>query len=85
MKLKINKIAEGLHPSEVIVEVRTAEGVERLVVDVDSIENSAIEVGSPVGKRNGHFLIELPRETFRGSWRVWVSKDDLTGLLEKVA
>lgn len=84
MRLKIKRIAEGLHPSEAVVEIQ-GEKVERLVVDADSIENGAIEVGSPVGKRNGHYLIELPRETFRGTWRVWVSKDQLTDLMERVA
>ena len=86
MKLKITRIADGLHPSEAIVEIRSGEGAERLVVDGDSIHNDMLEVGAPVGKRNGHFLVELPRETFRGAWRVWVSKDELLeDRLEKVA
>ena len=85
MKLKIREIGGGLHPSEVIVEIDTAEGTDKLVIDSASIQGSAIEVGFPVGKRNGHFLVELPAETSRGKWRVWVAKNVLTDGLENVA
>lgn len=85
MKLKISQSGAALHPSEVIVEVKTEDGIERLVVDAASIENNTIEVGFPVGRKNLAYLVELPRETFRGTWRVWVDEDQLVGQLEKVA
>jgi hypothetical protein len=85
MRLKVTEIGAALHPSEVIVEVRTAEGVERLVIDSISIQNGTIDVGFPVGKRNGHLLVELPRESFRGAWRIWVARDKLVGQLKDVA
>ena len=73
--IRVQEIGPALHPSEVIVGVTTAEGgQENLVVDKRSIRNGAIGVGYPVGRENNRLLIELPRETLRGHWRVWVSE-----------
>jgi hypothetical protein len=74
MRVKIQEIGSGQHPSEKVVKVETIEGPEQLVVDKRSIQNLSLDVGFPVGQNNGHFLVELPRETARGSWRVWVDK-----------
>jgi hypothetical protein len=80
MRVKVDEVGKGLHSSEVVVQIETAEGEpQRLVVDRRSIVDGTIEVGYPVRRDNGHYLIELPRETIDGSWRVWVSKDVLVG------
>ncbi len=80
MRVKVDEVGKGLHPSEVVVQIQTAEGQpERLVVDRRSIVDGTIEVGYPIRRDNGYYLIELPRETIGGSWRVWVSKDILAG------
>ena len=75
MKLKAQKIREGLHPSEVVVAVETDNGAERLVVPKRSFEDSALEIGYPISDESGRYLVELPQETTSGAWRVWVSKD----------
>lgn len=76
MRVRIEEVRNGLHPSEVVVSVRTTEGMERLVVDRRSIaQNHSIEVGYPIDRRENLFLVELPRETTTGSWRVWVAED----------
>ncbi|HEX8239795.1 MAG TPA: hypothetical protein VF574_08670 [Allosphingosinicella sp.] len=77
MKLKVRLIGRGLHEDEILVIVMTRDGEEEVMLDRDDLEGDAIEVGSPVGKSNGHLLVELPRETARGSWRVWVAKEEL--------
>jgi hypothetical protein len=78
MRVKVDEVGKGLHSSEVVVQIQTAEGEpQRLVVDRRSIVNGTIEIGYPVRRDNGYYLIELPRETIGGSWRVWVSKDVL--------
>lgn len=77
MKIKIKEIGVGLHPSEKVVEVSTSEGAARLVVDVSSISNNQLDVGFPLAQKGGNSLVELPREAFNGSWRVWVSNSDL--------
>ena len=75
MRVMIEEVGSGQHPSEKVVRIQTAEGPEQLVVDHRSIHNQTLDVGFPVGKNNGHLLVELPRETFRGAWRVWVEKN----------
>jgi hypothetical protein len=34
-------------------------------------------VGWPVSKQGDLALVELPRETHTGAWRVWVRRDEL--------
>lgn len=80
MRLKVEKIGDGLHPSEVVVGVKTTSGVQQLYIDQDSLaSDSTLGVGWPVGQdQNGKLLlVELPGETASGSWRVWVDRDDL--------
>jgi len=77
-QVKIEQVREGQHPSEVVVAVRTADGgSEKLVVDRRSIRNDALDVGYPVGEDNDRLLVELPRESMRGLWRVWVKRDSV--------
>lgn len=77
MRVKIRSIGPGLHPNEVIVEVQTLHGAERLVVDKRAISASSVSVGAPLREDKGNRLIELPRETLNGLWRVWVKPDAL--------
>jgi len=72
MRVKVQEIGHALHPSERVVEVTTASGKERLVVDKRSIDNGSLSVGSPIARAKDFWLVELPRETMSGSWRVWV-------------
>jgi len=78
MHVKVREIGEGLHPSEVVVSVRTREGEENLAVSRSSLVDATLPVGWPVGQDDDHFLVELPHETFRGYWRVWVPKGDVS-------
>lgn len=78
MRVKVETIGVGQHPSEKIVSVETKEGPQQLVVDERSIHSHSLDVGFPVGEHNGHYLVELPRETSRGEWRVWVEKGIVT-------
>lgn len=80
LRVKVRPIRDGLHPNEVVVAFDTAEGTqETLVVDRRSLRSDTIRVGYPVGsdQTNRRLLIELPRETMRGQWRVWVSSDSV--------
>lgn len=85
MRLLIVDAGEGLSPRERMAQIKTSEGPEYLIVDSSCIGKGYIEVGFPVRVRNGDYLIELPRETVRGSWRVWVPKDQLIGAEAQVA
>ena len=81
-RIKIQKVGDGQHPSEVMVAVNTATGQERLIVDRRSLNGDTIDVGYPVGGEGNYLLVELPRETMRGEWRVLVPRVDV---IEEVA
>jgi hypothetical protein len=84
LRIKVRMIGEGQHPSEAMVAVTTADGTqEELIVDKHSLVNDTLRVGYPIGSEDNRLLIELPRETLRGRWRVWVPSDSL--ISEKAA
>lgn len=80
MQLKVKRMGEGQHPSEVVVAVRTADGSdEKLIVDKRSIrQGDMLEIGYPVGEDRDELLVELPRESLRGIWRIWVKRELVT-------
>jgi hypothetical protein len=84
MRLKVEKVADGLHPSEAIVSVKTSSGSERVVVSTRSIESGSIPVGWPLGIQGQTTLVELPRETESGAWRIWVPSDQLIEIEERM-
>lgn len=76
--LRVKKVGGGMHPSETVVEVATKTGPEQLSVFPDEIqEDKFVRIGFPVDSSQGHHLVELPSETARGSWRVWVKREDV--------
>jgi hypothetical protein len=77
MRIKVREIGKGLHPNELVVEVQTLEGAEHLVVDKRTIKKSTLLVGVPLRTEGNRVLVELPRETTSGAWRVWVKSDAL--------
>jgi hypothetical protein len=86
MRVMVREIGPGLHPSEVVVEVQTAGGPERLVVDREAISDKTLFVGwRPLGEKNGQLLVELPNETMTGTWRVWVRRRDIVPESQKSA
>jgi hypothetical protein len=76
MWVRVKDIEQGLHPSEAIVMIETVQGQEEVVVDRRVIQHNSIEVGQPVAVSpdDKYYLVELPAETSRGAWRVWVAK-----------
>jgi hypothetical protein len=84
MRLKVEEVGKSLHPNEVVVAVRTTDGPERLVVSRRSLVEGSVEVGWPLGSEGDLFLVELPRETQTGAWRVWVPKEQLIEVEERI-
>lgn len=74
MRVEVNEIGGGLHPDEVVVSVATRDGSAELAVDRTSFNGTTLSVGWPVEQEGDFYLVELPRETFQGFWRVWVPK-----------
>ena len=80
--VKVQELGSGQHSSEVAVGVTNDAGVqETVILDRTSIENGAINVGYPVEVDKARLLVELPRETTSGQWRIWLKKADV---LDKV-
>lgn len=80
MRLKVEKISEGLHPNEALVSVKTKDGPVSMVVDQTIISaDSTVGIGWPVARntKDSLLLVELPRETESGAWRVWVAENEL--------
>jgi hypothetical protein len=77
MLLKIDGRNEGAVPSEAVVTIDTLEGREEVIVHSSQIKGNSVEVGV-IGKTDDkRVLVELPRETLKGKWRVWVKEGDL--------
>ena len=77
MLLKCHKLMDGPGPSEVVIEIVVHGGTEELMVQSGSLKGAAVEVGSVLGLRDGFSLVELPRETSTGKWRVWVPSQEV--------
>ena len=77
------KVGNGLHPSEMVVSVKTTDGEQNLVIDRRSLLDGYVAIGYPIREHDGNYLVELPRETASGSWRVWVSRTDLREATER--
>ena len=78
MHLRVTKLADGPGPGEVVVEVTTITGAtEQVVVHVSGMVGDTIDVGHPLASGEEQQLIELPRESTSGKWRLWVPQSDM--------
>jgi hypothetical protein len=78
MKLRIRIENVGLHPNERIVKITTTSGDESMAVHVRSLSDNMLNIGGyPIDESDDSVLVELPRETFTGAWRVWVPKSEV--------
>jgi hypothetical protein len=77
MRVKIRDKQPGLHPSEMVVGLQTKTGLERMVIHRRSIKDDGVDIGFPISDQDDSYLIELPRETLSGTWRVWVTKNQV--------
>jgi hypothetical protein len=79
-QIAVEDVEDGLHPNEVVVTIRTAENqTEEVAVDRGLVENNRLRA-SAVGSQHERVLVELPRETLSGSWRVWMPKTSVFGV-----
>ena len=77
MRLSVEEVGSGLHPSETVVVIKAVHGQERLTISKRSISHGSIEVGWPLREEGDRMLVELPRETQDGAWRIWVDRAQL--------
>jgi hypothetical protein len=77
MRLKCHVLMTGPGPSETTVGISTADGEEEVVVDAALVHSDGLEVGRVLEKTKDRALVELPRESASGRWRVWVPRSTL--------
>lgn len=72
-------ILAGLIPTERIAGVMNASGeVEEVLVSERSIRDKGmVAFAIQMRRADGAVLIELPRETSSGKWRIWVKKSTI--------
>jgi hypothetical protein len=74
MLIKLKGQREGPIPLETVVTIATARGrTEDVIVHRCQVHERSLEVAY-IGERDGLLLVELPRESLSGRWRVWVPK-----------
>lgn len=78
MKLKCEVVMDGPGPNEQIVRVRAADGhTEDVVAHRSSVQNGLLETSRALARDGGRVLVELPRESTAGNWRLWVPHTEL--------
>lgn len=77
MYLRVREVGIGMHPDERIVEVLTKSGREEFPVFPIHRHGEFVEIGYPVGGDAEYYLVQLPAETGRGAWRIWVRRSDV--------
>jgi hypothetical protein len=74
MRVRTERQEAGPIPSETVVAIRTVTGsTEEVIVDASQVDENGVEVGF-IGQKGEDILVQLPRETLRGRWRLWVPK-----------
>jgi hypothetical protein len=78
MTIKLNcTVAKGLIPAEKTVFIQKADGnLEEVTVSSKSVSGGRLEA-SEIGRIKNKILVELPRESASGRWRIWVSKSSV--------
>ncbi|MGA9068690.1 MAG: hypothetical protein WB424_00460 [Terracidiphilus sp.] len=72
-------ISEGLMPSEKIAQIETADGKSEVVsVSSRNIHDNKL-VAFEIGRSEGRVLVELPRESASGRWRIWIMESAIVG------
>ena len=70
-------VEEGLSPTERVVHITTIDGsIEEVTVPASLVLSKSI-VASIVGRDASNALVELPRESATGRWRLWVPAKEL--------
>jgi len=72
-------ISDGLMPSERIAQIETADGKpEAVTVSSQNIQGNRL-ITFEIERSDGRVLIELPRESASGRWRIWVKESAIGG------
>lgn len=74
VKVATNRVMDGLMPAEKIAHIQVfGGGIEEVSVSVNDISPDNRLIAFMIGKEGDRVLVELPRESASGKWRLWVS------------
>jgi hypothetical protein len=73
VRIRVTHTENGPIPSEKVVTIPTTTGTEEVVVHKSQVTAEGVEAGF-IGEEGDRMLVELPRETVSGRWRVWIPK-----------
>lgn len=78
MPIKLNcEFVDGLMPTEKIARIENADGkFEEVFVSTKNLSGNSL-LASEIGRAEGKVLVELPRESASGRWRVWVKESSI--------
>jgi hypothetical protein len=77
MRIKVQPVGSGVRPQDVVIELNTANGPQRLVVEDSDVEGNSLSVGYPLRRDDLFVYVALPKVTIAGSFRVWVPAQDI--------
>lgn len=70
-------VKNGFIPSEKTVYIKRADGVvEEVTVSKHNLRSGRLEA-SEIGRKSKRVLVELPRESASGHWRIWVRQSQV--------
>jgi hypothetical protein len=77
-RLTCSVLGHGPGPSETIIEIKTSDGRVEVVVDDSLVNDGALLIRRVLEHRKNKTLVELPKESSTGRWRVWVDDSTLS-------
>jgi len=77
MRIKVQSVGSGVRPHDVVIELNTTNGPQRLVVEDSEVEGNSLSVGYPLRRDDLFVYVALPKVTSNSSFRVWVPAQDV--------
>ena len=79
IRVSTNSVLDGLVPAEKVARIEMADGeIEEVSVSVDDISQDNQLLAYFIGRDGGRILVELPRESASGRWRLWVNANSVS-------
>jgi hypothetical protein len=81
IKVSTSSVLDGLVPAEKVARIEMAGGgIEEVSVSEKDISPDNKLLASFIGKDGERVLVELPRESASGRWRIWVNANAIGAL-----
>ena len=78
MQVACEVVMDGPGPSEKVVRIKQADGAwEEVVAPSSSLQEGYLEASDVLAEKGQDVLIELPRESASGRWRLWVKRESV--------